>query len=204
MNPYGQNSRRPHDIGTGVYVQDACEYNTDVTAGVIITHAPCVAISNASSTDLIVGTVNADSSNDFDIAVNTLIGGMEKPVSSTREFNLALISSSYSTRTLSWTGVANTYYVIKVYSKDAPGATTTITTTSGKGVFVSKNSSATATAVTVTKSGISTFVYKVANDVTNPSLVFGAGFSASTDPTKPVCTVHSITAWTPNQLNILY
>lgn len=204
MNPYGQNSRRPHDIGTGVYVQDACEYNTDVTAGVITTHVPCVAISNASATDLTVGTVNADNSNEFDIAINTLIGGMEKPVSSTREFNLALIASSYSTRTLSWTGVANTYYVIKVYSKDTPSATTTITTAANKGVFVSKNSTATSAAVTVTKAGISTFIYKVANGVTDPSLVFGAGFSASTDATKPVSTVHSITAWTPNQLNILY
>ena len=199
-----KNNMRANDIGCAIYAEDAAQYNTAANNNIVVTHPACVALENTTTATLTVGAVMPDSSSNFDIAITTIGANSHKSLQCEREFNLTSVSPTYSTRTLSWTGVANTYYIIKVYSVDTPAATSTLTVTSGKGVFVSKNSADTATVKTVTNKGVTSFIFKVAAATTDPSIVLGAGFSASTDGTTPTFTIHKITAWTLGQLNILY
>jgi len=197
-----KNPDRAMAVGAGVKMESACNYSLAVD-GYLKTHDPCTAIVNISAADLIVGMTNCDESKQWDTSVFTLPSNTVFPCRSVRTFNLTAQSgTSYSTQTLSLgTTVSGTDYLIRVYCVDTPAADTTLTATTGKGVFVFKDGT-TSTAVSITKKGVSTFIFRAA--AVNASIVAGDGISASTDATKPVFTVHYITAWTLGQLNLIY
>jgi len=194
-------SVRAREIGCSIFVEDAVNYNV-ATVGKLAGHPPCVAIENTGTADLTVGLTMPSSDGWQDFAVTLVPSGQTKSHQSVREFKLTAVTPSYSTKTLSWTAVANTYYLVLVNSLDAPSATTTITAAENKGTVENFNKSLSQTAITVTKKGVTGFLFKTTD--TSPSVVLGDGFSAHNAATTPTFKVYTITAWALQELNIVY
>ena len=200
LRPLKHNGRA-NAIGCGIYGEDACNYNTAANGNMLVSHPESSAYENNTTGALTVGIV-MPSSREFDVMVTSIPAGTIKPVQGIRPLNLTAVSGTYTARTLSWTSTANVYYLIKMYSVDAPVATTTVTAGANDGTFAYINSAETTLAKTVTSKGVTSFIFKAAD--TSATLVMGAGFSASSADATPTFTVHAITPWALGQLNILY